>query len=128
MSALDVNEQGPIIKKFLMELQNPSTTPEMALQSLLYSCLSPTNCFPISDRLGATDNSLCAIFVAYIRFIVKKLPDACVDGIWKDILRKTVIYSRYFPPVVGNCSLMSAWLDKALNNKSNCPNPYIRLE
>merc|ERR1739838_269285 len=84
-----------------------------------------------------------------------RLPDACVDGIWEDILRKTVKYSCCFPykvdgfPALGEFALNDAfvnapelcrtlipiknlrvrsWLIESLSIPSKCINPYRRLE
>ncbi|CAL4108259.1 unnamed protein product [Meganyctiphanes norvegica] len=130
-----MDEQSRLIEKHLLELLDPSTTPERALESLSFPC------FSIEPFTRNSEPVL--IFLAYMRFIITRLPDACVVGIWEDILRKTVMHSLNFsrhlveithvrrkhPSVVlADGPLVSTWLQKALNTHLQCPNPYIRLE
>ena len=79
------------LENLLLELQDSSTTPEKALQSLSYTWL-------LSGAYHRVDEEPVVIFLAYIRFITTRLSDGCVEGIWGEILRKTL---KYF-----NCSVM----------------------
>ncbi|CAL4097208.1 unnamed protein product [Meganyctiphanes norvegica] len=140
-----MDNHSKLLKNHLLELLNPVTTPEKALQSLS-SCLSPTT-------YTSSDDEPVVIFLAYMRFLIARLPGASVDGIWEHILRKTINYSRNFTIteklalddfVREEFTLCSPklciklipietyqvfpWLYKALGNHQRCPNPYIRLE
>ncbi|CAL4119312.1 unnamed protein product [Meganyctiphanes norvegica] len=130
-----MDDQSSPIEKHLLELLDPSTTPEKALQSLSSPCLS--------RKAYTHDEDPVLIFLAYMRFIVTRLPDACVDGIWEDILRRTVKYSvtitlwreeitsvrrRHTRVVLADGPIVSTWFQQALSTHLKCPNPYIRLE
>ncbi|CAL4137257.1 unnamed protein product, partial [Meganyctiphanes norvegica] len=128
-----------IIDKFVLELQDPSTTPEKALQWLTSLCYSP-------EDYIIRDIEPVVIFRAYMRFIMKNLPNACVDGIWEEIIKRTVLYSLNFSDMqteflrvprkcypyiynkVATGPEVITWLDRALCDKRKCINPYIRLE
>ncbi|CAL4131513.1 unnamed protein product, partial [Meganyctiphanes norvegica] len=134
------------LEKHLLELLEPSTTPEKALQLLSIPCFLPMS--------YSNDNEEhVVIFLAYIRFIIMKLPEACVDGIWEDFLWRALKYSQnfcgkhkylyyflkpnlYIMPdmycrIVHTEGLkvqLKIWLNDALSSESKCPNPYLRLE
>ncbi|CAL4162149.1 unnamed protein product [Meganyctiphanes norvegica] len=145
-SIYDYHYQLPIWEQHLLTFLEPSTTPEKVLQSFSLSCFSPTAYYP-----SATEPLI--IFLAYMRFIITRLPEASVDGIWEDILRKNLNFSRRFSrcnqgfdtwspnstissfgyygydvivPLKG--IEISNWLNEALSTHSKTPNPYIRLE
>ncbi|CAL4108260.1 unnamed protein product [Meganyctiphanes norvegica] len=131
-----MDEQSSLIEKHLLELLDKSTTPEKALQSLLSPCFS-------SVDVCSMDYEPVLIFLAYMRFIMTRQPEAYVDSIWEKILRKTMMFSR-------NCSdsgeeithvmkthtnvlpedgpQVLTWLQKALVVHKKCPNPYLRLD
>ncbi|CAL4158038.1 unnamed protein product, partial [Meganyctiphanes norvegica] len=73
----------------LRELQDPSMPLEQALELLTSSCFS-------HEAYSKGDNEPVVIFIAYMNFIITKIPKGCVDGIWEDILRKTLMYTRTF--------------------------------
>ncbi|CAL4087572.1 unnamed protein product [Meganyctiphanes norvegica] len=126
------------LEKSLMELLEPSTTPEKALQSF--------SSFSFSQDAYTRNKEHVLICVAHIKFIMTRLPDACVDGIWEDILKKTIKYSRVlgpsqkidlavcyestfiyeeFGPTLAQAAF---WMNEALSIRNKCPNPYTRLE
>ncbi|CAL4076124.1 unnamed protein product [Meganyctiphanes norvegica] len=126
------------LEKSLMELLEPSTTPEKALQSF--------SSFSFSQDAYNRNKEHVLICVAHIKFIMTRLPDACVDGIWEDILKKTIKYSRVLGPSQ-NIDLTlccestflneevrpfrtqaAYWINEALSKSNKCPNPYTRLE
>ncbi|CAL4060350.1 unnamed protein product [Meganyctiphanes norvegica] len=135
--------QGNLLEESLMKLMDPSTTPENALQLFSSPCFAAT-----VYKRGNTD---AMIFLAYFKFMMIRLPDACVDGIWEDILNKAFMYTRYLTgtqvgrfmldkpgPQVGlfmldkplymNTDNCAKWLQEALSNHCKCPNPYTRLK
>ncbi|CAL4216142.1 unnamed protein product [Meganyctiphanes norvegica] len=125
--ALDMEGQRKLLEDGLMRLLDPCTTPETALQ--LFS--SPEN------TRGINENAI--IFLAYFRFMMTRLPDACVEGIWEDILNKAVMYTRFLHgPEVALVMLLkrprmntedcAMWLKEALSAHEKCPNPYSRLK
>ncbi|CAL4087928.1 unnamed protein product [Meganyctiphanes norvegica] len=123
------------LDKHITELLDPSTTPEKALQSFSSFCFSTDAYF----TYYAIDNEHYVVFLAHVKFIMSRLTDACVHGIWEDILKKTVLYCRMYRNVDlvrsglhGPISLTevqaASWLNEALSSTSKCPNPYVRLE
>ncbi|CAL4117069.1 unnamed protein product [Meganyctiphanes norvegica] len=123
--------ESSLIERHLLEFLDTSTTPEKALESLS-SCFSPGN---------SPDTVL--IFLAYMRFIITKQPDAYVDGIWEKLFMKTIMFSRncsdsgeeishimktHTKIVLADGPRMITWLQKALIVPEKCPNPYVRLE
>ncbi|CAL4187040.1 unnamed protein product [Meganyctiphanes norvegica] len=130
--------QNNILENLVFELQDPSTTPEKALQWLISPSLSPED-----YRNG---DSELVIFLAHMGFIMKRLPNACVQGEWEEIIKRTVLYSRNFSDIgtelfrvirnfdsniyarVTAGPQVISWLEEALSNKVKCSNPYIRLE
>ncbi|CAL4062115.1 unnamed protein product [Meganyctiphanes norvegica] len=123
------NQSSPI-DNYLLELLDPLTTPEKALQLLSFPCFSP--------EAYTRKNDPVLIFLAYMRFIIARQPEAVVNGIWEKILKNIIKYSRNisdyvddnhirFTPV-GNRPQVHRWLRKALLCPRMCPNPYIRLE
>ncbi|CAL4084801.1 unnamed protein product, partial [Meganyctiphanes norvegica] len=130
-----MDDHSSLMDNILLELLDPSTTPEKALETLSYPCFSP--------EAYARDNDHVLIFLAYMRFIITRQPDAHVEGIWEELLKNTVIYSLNFSNsreeityirnthtkvVLADGPLVSTWLQKALATHNKCPNPYIRLE
>ncbi|CAL4060331.1 unnamed protein product, partial [Meganyctiphanes norvegica] len=127
---MDVQEK--LLDDNLMKLLDPCTTPENALQLFSSPCFSPS-------VYTKGDDEPAVIFLAYFKFMMTRLPDACVDGIWEDILNKAVMYTRYLygfqvslvmqlkPPYMhtSNCAI---WLQEALSTHKKCPNPYSRLK
>ncbi|CAL4089554.1 unnamed protein product [Meganyctiphanes norvegica] len=125
-----------LIDDILLELLDPNTTPEKALETLSYPC--------ISHEAYLRDDDHVLIFLAYMRFIMTRLPAACVEGIWEELLKKTLMYSlgnfshlteeitcvrsTHAGFVLADDPLVSTWLQKALVTHNKCPNPYIRLE
>ncbi|CAL4059503.1 unnamed protein product, partial [Meganyctiphanes norvegica] len=112
---------------------------EKALQWLKSPCFCPED-YKIGERKPVV------IFLVFMRFIMEKLPNACIDGIWEEIIKQTVLYSRNFSEKgtelfkismnfypytydkVATGPQMITWLEEALSNKMKCTNPYIRLE
>ena len=127
-----IEDQSSLLKKLLLELSDPRTTPKMVLQALSSPCFIPTS------YKSEEDNESIVIFLACIEFIMKMLPDGYIIGIWEEVLRKTVNLSSGvkddFHQVIhalfglGRVSQVETWLCKALNTDFMCPNPYIRLE
>ncbi|CAL4158040.1 unnamed protein product [Meganyctiphanes norvegica] len=113
------------LEQHLRELQDPSMPPEKALELLR----SP---FWSHEAYSKGDNEPVVIFIAYMNFIITKIPKGCVDGIWDDILRKTLMYTITFSHRIHGMGLkylrLSIWLNKSLSTPSMCPNPYTRLE
>ncbi|CAL4115982.1 unnamed protein product, partial [Meganyctiphanes norvegica] len=129
------------LEKHLLELWDPNTTPEMALQYLSSPCLSYWD-------YSRGDGEPVVIFLSYINFIMKNQPNGCVVGIWEEIFGKVVLYSRNFTDVKNvirrmrmtylsniykrvipiDGPLVNKWLYKTLSHHIKCPNPYIRLE
>ena len=127
-----LEDKSTLLKKLLLELRDPRTTPELALQSLSSPCFCPTT------YISEEDNEPFVIFLACMEFIMERLPEGCVEGIWEQVLRKTVnffkvdlndfqgvIYALFGLTKVNQVEL---WLYKAFGTESMCPNPYIRLE
>ncbi|CAL4060351.1 unnamed protein product [Meganyctiphanes norvegica] len=135
--------QGNLLEESLMKLLDPSTTPEKALQLFSSPCFTPT-----VYKEGNTD---AMIFLAYFKFMMIRLPDACIDDIWGDILNKAFMYTRYLTrpqvgvfmmdepvPEVGlfmldkplymNSKNCAKWFQEALSTHTKCPNPYSRLK
>ena len=127
-----IEDQSSLLQKLLLELSDPRTTPEMALQALSSPCFIPTS------YKSEGDNKPVVIFLACIEFIMMNLPDGYIVGIWEEVLRKTVNFSKEalddFHQVINalfglrRVSQVETWLCKALDTDTMCPNPYIRLE
>ncbi|CAL4062119.1 unnamed protein product [Meganyctiphanes norvegica] len=125
-----MEDQSTPIDNYLLELLDPSTTPEKALQLLSSPCFS--------HEAYTRKNDPVLIFLAYMRFIIARQPEAFVIGIWEKIFKNIIKYSlnisdyvddnhiRFTP--VGNRPQVHRWLRKALLCPRMCPNPYIRLE
>ncbi|CAL4155026.1 unnamed protein product, partial [Meganyctiphanes norvegica] len=125
--------QGNLLEESLMKLLEPCTTPEAALQLFSSPCFSPSAVYTRGN------NEPAVIFLSYFKFMMAKLPNACIDGIWEDILNKDVMYTQHlidFDPQVTlimklkhmlTCDCF-IWLQEALSSYSKCPNPYIRLK
>ncbi|CAL4161986.1 unnamed protein product, partial [Meganyctiphanes norvegica] len=125
-------DQDSLVGGSLRELLDPSTTPEKALQLFSSPCLFP-------ERYSIYDNEPIVIFFAFIRFIIARQPDAVVEGIWEEILRKAVICTKNYSDIQilrvkmayakdMHSSDVTPWFVKALYTYSKCPSPYTRLE
>ncbi|CAL4102366.1 unnamed protein product [Meganyctiphanes norvegica] len=125
-------DQDSLVGNSLRKLLDPSTTPEKALQLFSSPWLLP-------EHYSLEDNEPIVICFAYIRFIIVRQPEADVDGIWEEILRKAVIYTKNYPGIQilrvklayakdMHSSDVTPWFVKALSTYSKCPNPYTRLE
>ncbi|CAL4174832.1 unnamed protein product [Meganyctiphanes norvegica] len=139
---MDAIQRSHVEKRLLELLMEDDITPEQALQYLSSPCMVPWS-------YGKGDSEHLVIFMAYLKFIMARRPRGKVDGIWEEIFRKTVVYSRNVTDFKNEISQLrrnnvsnmynmvipiedgirvNAWLYKALSTKSKCPNPYIRLE
>ncbi|CAL4166357.1 unnamed protein product [Meganyctiphanes norvegica] len=126
------------LRKNLMEILNPNTSPEMALKSFSSFCFSP--------NARERNNEYRLVFIVHVKFIMTRLTDQCVTGIWENIIKKTIMYSRMFYPsenahIVKNYMGMgfvertlsptelqvANWFNEALSSTSKCPNSYVRL-
>ncbi|CAL4169441.1 unnamed protein product [Meganyctiphanes norvegica] len=127
-----------LLQKYLLDLLDSNTTPENALHLLSFSCFS-------LEAYRKEDDEPAVIFLAYMRFIMTRRTDACLDGIWEEIFRKTLrycrgsenkishmrrtyvpfIYTRFIPEEETS---LGTWIEEALSTHTKCPNPYIRLE
>ena len=125
-----------VLEKSLILLLDPSTSPEKALQFLKCERFS-------SKAYMQGDLEPVVIFLAYMRFLITRLFDGCVKGIWEDILRKTIDYSKnisfdgkeiahvrrdYTRVVPAEGPQVTTWLQETLSSCSKCQNPYLRLE
>ena len=122
-----MEDQSSLLKKFCLELAVSSTTPEIALKALSSPCFSPMN-------YKSDDDEPIVIFNACMKFMMNRLPEGSVQGIWVEFLRKTITYSLNFSKEVqdnfGYACLfpneLETWLCKALSTNSKCP--YITLQ
>ena len=121
-----------ILMQHLLALLDTSTSPEIAIKSF------SAPCFSLEDP-NPQDKKTILIFLAYLQFIVRRRPDASINGIWEKLLRKTIRYSHNISgmdipfvtrnnPTVLKDVIMSPWLCNVLISDSNCLDPYIRLE
>ena len=118
----DLTSLNPFVRWHLEKLLDSNTTPEEALQSLALPCFSP-------DASTTGNGETQIIFNSFIKFIITRLPDALVDGIWEEILSKTTMFWRYFKysGIDGGPEVVN-WLQEALSTPVKCPNPYIRIK
>ena len=112
------------------ELDNPNSTPEKVLKSMV-----DLPSFSTYDKED-DKNSHTEVFIRFIKYIVKWVPDDCMDEIWECIVWKTLAYSRHILPHDVTIRILSQedgfeimeWIEYALcPKKMLCPNPYIRL-
>ena len=117
-----------VVIEEILEKLKPYTTPKKALQ-LLESC-------PSSDAFIREDSQPVSVFIDFLQFIINRRPSGTLNGIWEELMCKTLKYSRNFNyskdvkfwEDIGKDIGVDVWLSKCLNVSSNCPNPYIRLE
>ena len=88
-----MEDQSILLKKFRLELVVSSTSPEIALKALSSPCFSPMN-------YKSDDDELIEIFLACMKFMMIKIPEGSVQGIWEEFLRNTINYSLNFSKVV----------------------------
>ena len=124
--------ENSILMQHLLALHDTRTSPEIAIQSL------SAHCFSLEDP-NPQDKKNVLIFLAYLQFIIRRRPDASINGIWEKLLHKTIRYShniygmdirfviRNNPRVLKDL-IMSPWLCKALISNSDHLDPYMRLE
>ncbi|CAL4169020.1 unnamed protein product [Meganyctiphanes norvegica] len=140
---MNADTESHVENRLLKLWMNGGVSPEQALQYLSSPCMVPW-----SYRKG--DSVHFTIFLAYLKYIMARQPGGHLVGIWEEIFRKIVVYSRYFNDdfeneirrmrrtyvldmfnkviPVDNGPTVDTWLGKALCTLSKCPNPYIRLE
>ena len=97
---------------------NPNTTPSDVLQAFSYPCLAP-------GKKGSKKNG--EIFTFHLEFIINRISEDCVTGIWESIIVNNMFYSEDFYASewapVGVCS----WLRIALRRGSRAKNSKNQL-
>ena len=91
----DLNEFNPTLCNYTWGrgLLDPKITPEKALHLLPSHCFSP-------DTYTRDHEEPRFILYSFLYFLMIRRPDACVDGIWGEILRKLARFWRYFNDLV----------------------------
>ena len=136
---MDTNQSHPLYVSLLTLIES-STTPKKDLK------LFSSSCFAL-EAFGKGDKEPVLIFLAYLRFLIRRRPSAIVTGIWEEILLKAFMYSTKFSrsQIKGlrrteatepaydliepaESLRISNWLSKALLSKKSCPNSYTRLK
>ncbi|CAL4112353.1 unnamed protein product [Meganyctiphanes norvegica] len=86
---MDIPDHQPLFVKHLLQLLDPTITLENVLKSFSIPCLAPS-------AYNCEDVELIVIFLAYIRFIITRQQGFCISGIWEEILKETLKYTKNF--------------------------------